>query len=260
MEDQSELIKKLQNLDPLQLAEDALGGSYKEDEFIAFSGMQLQMMKSKMLNELMMATDDTKFSETTEEYLRKVLSIGFEVVYEEDFRAKKINEKFFILWHKEYSILLCFDTFHGSRNSSSMYYNWSPNEDARHLTSSGSVFSSYMDLETMTEKPNPEKCPKWNKEPWEEFRETQKAWSERNKAYVTENNLRMIWVGNHDAREAIKNNISLMVKNGIFLTKWVEKQNIYLSHHGDKHTMDDSNSLREMRYNALPDYIKNCIG
>jgi hypothetical protein len=260
MDNKKELIKKLQDLDPLKLAEDAMGASYKEDDFVGFTGMLLQMEKSEMMNKLMDITDDTKFSETTEEYLRKVKDFGFEVVYEEDFKVDNIDEKFFILWHKEFSILLSFDTYHGNRNSGHIYYNWSPNTDSRDLTSSGHYASFYMDFNDMQEKPNPEKEPRWDKESWDDFKVISEAWRERNKAYVSEHNLRRVWSGDHDCREGIKNQISLMAENGFFLNKWVEKPYMWLYHHGDKQSpLGHSDAVMEERYSKLPDYVKNAI-
>ncbi len=261
MDNEKELIKKLQNLDPLQLAEDAMGASYKDDETVGFTGMRLQMEKSAMMNMLMGMTDDTKFSETTDEYLRKVKDFGFEVVYEEDFRADNIDEKFYVLWHKDYSILLHFDSYHGNRNGGSFYYNWSPNNrESRNLTESGHVFTTYMDLITLEIKPNPVERPKWSTESYEEHNAIIKVWNEQDKAYIKDNGLSSVWVGNSDCREAIKNHISLMAENGLFLNKWVEKPFIYLYHHGDKQSaLGHSDEVMEERYSKLPDYVKNAI-
>lgn len=252
------VIKNLQNFDPLAEAEKIVGESYKTNQDVASLGMLLQMDKSKKMEQLMDITDDTKFSETTSEYLRKVISFGFEIVYKEDFVADKHNEEFYMLWHKEFSILLVFDTFQGKRNGGHLYYNWSPKERNSKLTSSGRYVSLYMNLSDMREYPNPEKEPKWENESWEDYSKIQKAWRERDIAYVAANNLRRIWSGDHDCREAIKNTISMMVEHGDFLTKWVEKPYMWLHHHGDKKT-GFGDEKAELRFNALPDYVKDCI-
>lgn len=256
-----ESIKNLQNHDPLDTAEKIIGDSYKTNEEVSFLGLLLQIDKSEKMNQIMDSTDDTKFSETTEEYLRKVTDFGFEVVYQEDFKSDGIDEKFFILWHKKFSILLCFDTYRGNRNGGNFYYNWSPNErESYNLTQSGSWKSLYMDFTTMQEKPNPEPCPRWENESWDEFKVIQTAWDERNTEYVKVNNLRRIWVGYNDCREAIKNQISLMEERGIFLNKWIETPSLWLSHHGDKTKKDeDYNSLIKRRFEQLPQFVKDCI-
>lgn len=139
-------IKDLQNFDGLAEAEKLTGASYKENDSTAIIGMGLHFAKNKQMKELMELTNDTCFSETEESYLAKVISFGFEVVLKQPFIGRKeIEERFYILWHKKYSILLVFDTYTGSkgskpsRNGGYIYYNWSPNEGIGHssFTSSG---------------------------------------------------------------------------------------------------------------------------
>jgi hypothetical protein len=258
-----ETVKKLQHLDPIALAEDATGESYKENENVGFLGLALQMEKSALMNQIMDITDDTKFSEETSEYLRKVQDFGFEIVFKEDFVSDNIDEQLYMLWHKDYSILLVFDTYHGHRNGGHIYYNWSPNPDAsKNITSSGGYRSFYMDLSTMTEKPNPKKEPRWkNGQKWEKFLAIQKKWSIKDKEYKAKHNLRNVWSGDHDCREAIKFNISLLNDNGIFLKKWIDVPFMWLCHHGDKNSpLGHSDEVMEERFNKLPEYVKECIG
>ncbi len=254
-------IKRLQEIDPIKLAEEVTGQSYKENDHVGYLGLFYQMDLSQRMEKLMDASDDTKFRESTEEYLRKVTEFGFEVVYEEDFVSDKHTEnyeleKFYILWHKEYSILLCFDTFHGNRNSGNYYYNYSLIKDDKGLTSTGGYVSMYLDLATMKDKPNPEKEPRWDShnQTWDEYMVLQKEWNERDKKYVEENNLTRVWSGSHDCREAIKNQIKLMAENGTFLKKWINKPHLYLSYYGDKKDIS-----REERFEKLPQYVKDCI-
>ncbi len=256
-----ETIESLQNIDPLADAEKIVGESYKTNEEAGILGMFLQMEKSKKIDELMDITDDTKFRETTSEYLRKVMLFGFEIVYKEDFISDNTPEEFYILWHKEYSILLSFDTFNGFRNSGNFYYNWSGKNkvDAGSLLSTGHYYSLYMNLDDMKEYPNPEKEPRWVKETWEEFHEKQKAWSERNSEYVNKNNLRRVWVGSHDCREAIKNNINNLAENGDFIKKWFETPFMWLCHHGDKESGKSYKSHCKERFEKLPSFVKDCI-
>lgn len=263
------LIKKIQNEDPIVIAEKLTGKSYKKDNNTNLLGLSLQMEKNKILNELMDKSDDTKFRETTEEYLKKVTDFGFEVVLTEEFNSldwddKLIKECLYILWHKNYSILLVFDTFRGHRNGGNFYYNWSPNDfsNKQNLTSSGSFEGFYWKSDFSEQLINPEEYPKWdaNSQSWDEYSIILNKWSNRNKEYIKDNNLKTIWVGDHDCREAIKNNINLMAQNGTFLKKWKKQPFLYLLHHRDTKIENYSyKEINQKRLNRLPDYVKECI-
>ena len=263
------LIKEIQNQDTLLIAKQLTGKSYKEDYNTNLLGLALQMEKSKILNTLMDKSDDTKFSETTEEYLRKVTDFGFEIVYSEDFQAEGwnseiITEKLYILFHKDYSLLLVFDTFRGNRNGGNFYYNWSPNDMYNRMdcTSSGGFEGLYWKSDFSEQLINPEKDPRWDldKQSWDEFIILQKEWSAKNKQYQIENNLRAVWVGHHDCREAIKNNINLMIENGVFLKEWKKQPFLWLLHHGDTKVEGyNYEEINQKRLNLLPDYVKKCI-
>lgn len=263
------MIKQIQKMDPLDIAESITGHSYKEDHQTALLGLSLQMQKSALMDELMNNIDDTKFSETTEEYLRKVTDFGFEIVLVEEFDSKGwdeelIKERLYILWHKEYSILLVFDTFIGNRNGGKFYYNWSPNDvyNRHNFTSSGRFEGFYWKSDFSEQLINPEESPKWEykTQSWEEHNVLNKEWSLRNKIYIKQNDLRAIWVGDHDCRESLKNNISSMAENGIFLKKWKKQPFLWLLHHGDTEVQGyDYQKINEERLNRLPDYVKQCI-
>jgi hypothetical protein len=151
-------IKGLMDLDPLQLAEELTGESYKTSELTTGIGFALQVKKTHAMNALMDATNDTKFSETTEDYLKKVKEAGFEVVYKEDFLDGDNQEHLFIMWNKELSVLLCFDTHRGRRNGGKIYYNWSPNDmnDSYRATSSGKIVSVYFKSDFSEQMPFPD--------------------------------------------------------------------------------------------------------
>ena len=263
------MIKQIQNIDPLRIAESITGQSYKENNVTALLGLSLQMQKSKLMNELLDNSNDTKFSETTTEYLRKAKDFGFEIVFTQEFDGlgwgnKPIKECFYILWHKNYSILLAFDTFCGNRNGGKFYYNWSPKDVySRHFFTSSGCFEGFHWKPDFSEQLiNPEPEPRWNYESqsWEEFSLLYKEWSLRNKQYIEQNGLKAIWVGDHDCREALKNNINLMAQNGVFLKKWKKKPFLWLLHHGDTDTKGyDYEQINKERLNLLPDYVKQCI-
>lgn len=274
-------IKELQNQDPLAIAEKLTGKSYKEDENTTWLGMAIQMEKTKIINDLMDSTNDTKFSETEEDYLKKVIDFGFVSVLVLPFKNEHdIEERLHILFHKEYSILLVFDTFtweddgswakagkevpKPSRNGGNFYYNWSANDiyDRYNYTSNGSFEGVYWKLDFSEQLINPEKEPKWNLEgqSYVEFSTLSKEWGARDRGYIKNNNLKAVWVGHHDCREALKNNINLMVNNGTFLKKWKKQPFLWLLHHGDTKIENyDYAQINQTRLNLLPDWVKECI-
>jgi hypothetical protein len=260
-------IKDIQDLDPLDIAEKMTGKSYKDDTSTVCLGMALQMEKSKAMEALMDASNDTKFSETAASYLKKVTEFGFEVILKEEFEADGwdntiIKECLYILWHKKYSILLVFDTFRGNRNGGKFYYNWSPNNNIGigSITSSGGYHGFYWNEDFTKEFVNPEESPIWKDISWEEFSVISKEWTLKDKVYRKANNLRAVWSGDHDCREALKNNINLLAENGEFLKKWIDPPFLWLLHHGDsKEPGYDFNEINNRRMELLPDYVKQCI-
>lgn len=263
-------IKKLQSEDPLLIAEKITGKSYKEDERTSMLGMALHIQKGEVMEKLMDAADDTKFSETTEEYIRKITDFGFVKLYQEEFLAKGwgdgevIGERLYIFWHEKYSILLSFDTFRGSRNGGKMYYNWSPNDiyDRYSYTSSGSFRGLYWKSDFSEEIPYEEECPRWDtkNQTWEEYEVIEDQWRGRNEAYKKKHSLKSVWSGDHDCREAIKNNINLMVENGEFITQWKSQPFLWLIHHGDtKEEGYSYEAINKERLSKLPEDVRKKI-
>jgi len=273
-------IKKLQSIDTLSLAENITGKSYKENDDTGLLGMALQMEKSKELNKLLDKSDDTKFSNTVTDYLRKLTDFGFDVVLKDPFiNSDNITEHFYILWHSEYSILLSFDTYtfgddgsfakagrevpEPSVNGGKFYYSWIPNsiEALRMgLTSSG-VCTTHVkpDFSGILEYPEPR--PKWNNQEWDDFKTVIEAYDKRNDDFVSENDLKYVWQGDHDCREAVKNNISLLAENGTFLKKWLKLPFLWLVNYMEtKKEGYDYEAISKSRLERLPVEVQKAIG
>ena len=250
LDNKSEIIK-LKKFDPLAHAEELTGVSYKEDEGTMSIGFGFQLLKSERMNKLMESTDDTKFSETTEEYIRKIESAGFKSVYSEPFVGEDDSQEcLYIFWHDDLSILLIMDTFRGNRNSAKMYYNFSPNDGAEDWSSSGSYHGFYWKSDFSEELPNPNgKMPGWG-EPG------RSEWLEGDEKYRSNNKLRKLWVGDHDAREGIKNTISHMLECGVFLREWKSQPFLWILHHMDtKSDSYDYKSINKRRMSLLPEEV-----
>lgn len=104
--------------DGLSEAEKLTGKSYKEDKLTESLGFLNHIQHGTRMRNLMMAVDDTMFSESESEYYRKVVEFGFKTLVKIPFysTSSKQEENFYIMFHYDYSILLCWDTFHGNRN------------------------------------------------------------------------------------------------------------------------------------------------
>ena len=260
-------IEELSKCDPLRKAEEITKKSYKTSESTASLGFLINLKKSKEMDDLMEKTDDTKFSESAEDYLRKVLEIGFRILLEEDFISDGNSEKFYVLFKEDDGIILTFDTFHGSRNGASMYYNWRPDDlnNRHHCTSSGSFLSSQNDNRILVVDKNLQQIevPKELEEPssldreWSEFEKEYDVWKIKWGEWLDSNQYSFIWVGDHDARESIKHNIQKLKDNGTLFKSWF-KSELRLNHHGDWKDLDDTLDFDE-KYKKPNEKSKNRI-
>ena len=258
-----EEIKKIQEIDTLAEAELITGKSYKDDETTVMVGLALNFRKSEVVNMIMEATDDTLFRETVDSYIRKTTDFGFEIVLREEIKECKEKEEFIILWHREYSILISFDTYRGGVNGGNFYYNWSPFGVASfsRFTSSGGFeginwlpdLSAQLECEFENERPRLLK-----EEDWDEFKIKDKEYNQKLRDWREKNNLRGVWVGYHDCREAVKNNITLLLKEGEFLKNWKQKPFLWLAGHSE-YEKNNWEEVTKERLNKLPDFVKNCI-
>lgn len=222
-------ILKVLSIDPLSEAEKITGNEDKNDKDTTRIGLALQIEKSKVLDRLLDDIRDTKFVSKLSEYLSIVQGFGFKIVYAEDFKADRRDEKMYILWHDDLSILLRFDTFtwghesEGNVNGGNFYYNWVPHGGVNRwdLTSSGGFFSE-------------DKAP--------------------------------VWVGDHDCREAIITKIKALFENGTFVKEWKDCAFPWLTHYVD-HEKGSSKGSFEKYFektraiiSKLPLHVQICIG
>jgi len=253
--------------------------------------MHINLCKQK--ENMLSSVDDTCFSETEDEYFRKVTDFGFKSLLIEPFKNKHgIEERLHIMFHYDYSILLAWDTFTWeddgswaksgksvpppSRNGGKFYYNWSPNEIFKSdgcLSSGGYInngdknhgFSCLFNKD-LTPHILPDylriKEPKWNfqENNWNEYQKLEKQWSDECKEYVKENNLISIWSGDHDCREALKHNINKMLENGTFIKKWKEQPFLWLLYYMDSETKNfDYKLINKTRISKLPIEVQELI-
>jgi hypothetical protein len=70
-------LSKLLEYDSLAEAEKITGKSYKESEGTSFLGLGLMMANNKKKNKILKENKDSTFSNTVEDYINIIQSIGF---------------------------------------------------------------------------------------------------------------------------------------------------------------------------------------
>ena len=126
--------------DPIDDFEKLTGKHYTENsdlENMALMAFHVDHANKK--EKLLADNGDTVFSMSTDDYKRNIEEYGFKQVYHETFSGRDNQpEDFYIYWLERHSILLCFDSHYGKRNSGKFYYNWKPLVENRYeFTSSG---------------------------------------------------------------------------------------------------------------------------
>lgn len=252
-----ETIKQIIKFDPVSTAEDLLG---EFDEGVRGLSFLLHWEKSKFMEQLMDSNDDTKFRETSEEYLRKVKSIGFEVVYYKKFNNNE--DSHYIMWHPEYHILLNWDTFRGSRNSAKMYYYWSPNNINNSISHSGGYkYLNVISLDTWEELNPPFDEPVFDENiNWEDYKKANELYWDKLEKWREENNLKSIRHCNNDAREALKYHINELLEHGTFVKVWKEPMFFWLLNWKDDDKPGyDYKKLSYDILNNLPNSVKQYL-
>lgn len=177
-----------------------------------------------------------------------------------------MSERFYVYFHPKLAILLKFDTYGGSSiNGGHFYYNWSPNPNINrgNYTSSGTFISNrddrfvtmYDDDFNVIDQSKldvPDDLDVLEHE-WEAVKARNAEISEALKKIP----YRLVWVGDHDCREGLKLNITNMIDNGKFLTKWKERPFLYLLHHMDNNANHDQ--ITKDRIAMLPDHVREAI-
>jgi hypothetical protein len=279
----NEDIKQVLDFDALHDAEKLTGKSYKDDKLTESIGFLNHITHANLKEDMLNQLGDSTLRNTESDYLKIVESIGFETLLIEPFTGSSgTSERMYIMWHDEYSILLKFDTYSyiddgswaksgkevppPSINGGSFYYNWSPNNmDNRHANTSsggmvdnefGILFNNDFTPHDMAKELRDSE-PEYVDGSFDAYIKEQKAWGEEVKQYVTQNNLRYIWSGDHDCREAIKFNINQLNENGEFPKKWQKAPYIYLHHYGDD---GYDESITQERLAKLPKHIVERMG
>jgi len=185
-------------------------------------------------------TDDTKFSETTKDYIDKILSFGFVKIYQESFYSKSSNqnEAFYMFWRN--GVLLVFDTFYDIINGGNFYYNIKPKKFYKSRKEVFYSIGSIMDVKSAN-------CFRLSKN-----RITSSGCWEN---YSTS----PVWAGDHDCGEAVKFNILQLEKYGEILENWEFQPSLWLLNHMDTKGDYDYKKINKQKLLYLPKKIQKFI-
>lgn len=275
----TEEIKKMLDFDPLSHAEKITGKDWKESEETSMLGLAIALQHNREKEQMLKEIDDTGFSNNTIDYLRIVQNFGFEIVLNEVFFDNvhyQRNQNLYVLFHKELGILITFDTFGENVNGGEMYYNWSPNGylETNGCTSSGGYFfpnknghiglvGANNEIYTIDGYPDSLRYDYQN-ETWEQFEERSAPIEMEQKKLINEaisKGYRIVWIGNHDCREAIITNIKRMQQFGKFLPIWVQQPlTLWITHFAEKMAdYEEYDKISKQRIAKLPDYVRKQI-
>ncbi len=212
----------LLNFDAFQVAETAVGESYKVSPLAAHLGLVLHSTAVQVKRDVLRSLNDTHYGMAWSKYLAIAQEEGFEVVGKVPFLSDakyspQREETFFILFHPHNGVLLCFDTYGEGVNGGKFYYNWLSDDTDNYLNviSSGSF---------------------------------QKVGDQR------------IWSGDHDCREALRAHLRGLRDHGKFVTPWKVQPFMWLLNYMDtKDEGYDYRAINNDRVSQLPEYVRTAI-
>lgn len=215
-------LDRLLAFDPLAAAERLVG----ENEAATWLGMVLAQQRGEALREVLEARGDTQLTNHLSRYLAITRDLGFEEVLRMPFTGRSWSgeeppaETFHVLAHRD-GMLLAFDTFGTTHvNGAKVWYNWRPRDAEVGWRITSSGGYHGWDPETRTGT----------------------------------------WVGDHDAREALRHKIQGLRDNGDFLSRWEKRPFLWLLHHMDTKTEGyDHHAINEERIAQLPEWVRRMI-
>lgn len=218
-------VKQMLTFDPLDTAEKLMGGP---SDAAALLGVAMHIEHTQAKNNMLLSMGDTTLNSSLESYLTIVDSLGFQQVLCLPFDGWGLDgkthaqETLRVLAHRD-GMLLCLDTWQSHQvNSAKVYYNWQPYVDS---DQAWGVTSSGHWLHGQGNAPS----------------------------YP-------VWVGDHDAREAIRHKIQGLRDNGLLLPIWLERPFLWLLHYMDTKVEGyNYHAINTHRIQMLPEWVRRMI-
>jgi hypothetical protein len=212
----SKELNDLLSIDPIAVAEKIMGlrVSAEIDNPATLLALSLQFKLSKERKAVLLALGDTTFSNEQARYEQIITDMGFVHVYKAVLLATKHSPDTVAHIHvwanPNNGCILVYDTYSSSDedggrvariNGAHVHYCWKPNEgvERSHFTASGGLHSIAH--------------PDWRRDP-QFFKENEDG------SYTSSFPADLFWSGYHDAREALRHNLTQLAENGEFFAIW----------------------------------------
>ena len=230
-------LKRILDYDPLYEAEKIAG---RRTDASAALGFVFAQESSRVKQEVLAERDDSVFSSDYENYRRIIESMGFKMVFEESFEhtfndGDPAATDFYRIFARRDGLILDTDSYSyvgGSRrttNGAKLHFNLRLEGDKWPSRCSGTC-----------------------------VRENGAGWGD---ADYQEGGA-SVWVGDTDAREAIRYRLGDLSACGTFLCKWVRRPWFSLTHHGDKKRGEYGSyyeAATAERVVQLPDWVQDIL-
>ena len=247
----AQFVKDHEDFDPLGVAEELTGKSYKDSEETTAIGFVLNMNFAKIKREALQAMDDTHMSSDYNEYVVKLIKLGFVEIYNQEFKNyqnawwpetadTKPLEHFKIFWNP-LGVLFTLESYNKHVNSAHAYFNWKSTDPTNPLK-------------------RPQHC------------SNGMILKDRNKAnaWRDEDNF-LAWECGEDMREGLIYKMVRYMTDGVFLPKWHTAPHLWFMNFGECHELDETCSsysekssgydrIGQMKYDTFPAHVKEAIG
>lgn len=250
------ILDAMLQTDALGVAERITGKDYKTSTLTSGLGLAIQMELSGAKKAYLESIGDTTYSSSYAYYTEILTKFGFERVYREGFVGNGYSDReppleLHEVWARRDGLLLDFDTYNtNSINSAKIWYNWKPNDPSAprfDVTSSGGFYDP--------------KYPHVSDEPKGLFRKDNHKRTWKGRRFRDAQYKRMVWCGDHDAREALVHKITKLEERGSFVPVWSKRPFLWLLHYMDtKEEGYDYNALNAARIAAMPEWVQEMIG
>jgi hypothetical protein len=233
------------SFDPLDVAEQLTGQSYKTDESTSSLGMGLFFLHNQHKREMLERAGDTHYPMKATTMLALLLKDGFELLLTHPFTGKSWDgepcpdERAYVLFCRRRGILVWMETFsrgsadnpEGSVNSVKFYFNWRPNREGVYL----SRYSGHS-----------------VKDPAPLFKGEPSEYNPEGRSYAVS--------GDIDGREGMFAQLDWMEASGQFITPWLDQPFLWLLTYMDTEKKDyDHEAITAERIGRLPIDVQEAI-
>jgi hypothetical protein len=229
-----EKLDYLLRFDPLDVAEQITGTDTHDLKSPAMAlGFALMVQNNARKQKMLIERGDTTFSNKLGRYQEIIEGAGFEKVLEEEFEGRYARDTLFVYARRD-GLILSFDTFR-----------WEGSDEVS--VNGGKLWYNWLPADVKN---------RWECTSSGGLREYQ------GEKYL-------LWVGDHDCREALLHKIGCLEQNGEFLPRWVERPSAFwITHYMDWRSMENDRfddrinrikELSESRLAQMPEWVREIV-